>query len=152
MKKASGKCPCRCHLSETARPANEQELLAEVQRYHRLMRDSDTARIKMNHARIDAESALAAAQERIAALGAAAGMLANTVALLNSMIRSGEDHSPTSERVMRESLDAYGAALAGSQGGGGETRQDVACTETVHRVQEGADACDCGENRMELML
>ena len=56
------------------------------------------------------------------------------------------------DRRAKYALDEINAALAGSQGGGGEDGQDVACTETVHRVQEGADACVCGENRMELML
>jgi hypothetical protein len=52
---------------------------------------------------------LAASEARTARLVEAADMLTNTVVLMNSMIRSGEPHSPTSEKVMRESLDAYRA-------------------------------------------
>lgn len=57
---------------------------------------------------------LAAAREREQRLEVAGNMLANTVALLNSMVRSGESHSGTSERVMRESLDTFRAAAAPS--------------------------------------
>lgn len=94
------------------------------------------------HAVVSRNDQLAAAQERIAALEAALGWaLAATDACRNELM---PERYTWSEQAR--------AALAGSQGGGGETRQDVACTETVHRVQEGADACVCGENRMELML
>ena len=60
----------------------------------------------------------------------------------------------------RATLNTIRAALAGSQGGGGEEGQDVACTETTapecrdgwHAIRPGEGACGCGENRMELML
>jgi hypothetical protein len=66
----------------------------------------------------EARTQLAASEAATARLVEAADMLANTVALMNSMIRSGESHSPTSEKVMRESLDAY-RALSGTAGQGG---------------------------------
>ena len=95
------------------------------------------------------ENDLAAAQERIAELEAA--LISAQNALLGCRFPAGEDLSSVDRRA-KYALDEINAALAGSQGGGGEDGQDVACTETVHRVQEGADACVCGENRMELML
>ncbi len=88
-----------------------------------------------------------AAQERIAALEAAATTL--------SKLASHPGNCGAIWGMAREcdcGLREARAALAGSQGGGGDEGQDVACTETVHRVQEGADACVCGENRMELLL
>lgn len=92
------------------------------------------------------EAELDAKQERIAALEAALKRLYLWVVVCHP---SRTVHDPSALAV---AVEQARAALAGSQGGGGEDGQDVACTETVHRVQEGADACVCGENRMELLL
>lgn len=74
-------CMCACHFEVPipTRPDCGHE--AEIERYRQRSRDEDTARIRLNHARIEAREA---------------------VALLNSMIESGESHTDQSRALVRK--------------------------------------------------
>lgn len=64
-------------------PCDAATLAAEMERYRQRSRDEDTARIRLNHARIEARV---------------------VVALLHSMIESGEPHSDQSRAAVRKVL------------------------------------------------
>jgi hypothetical protein len=113
------------------------------------------------------EAELDAAQERIAELEAALRYYSEPANYDDDgVVGSEEDHPPharcggCSNGFVPDRGTRARAALAGSQGGGGEDGQDVACTETTapecrdgwHAIRPGEGACGCGENRMELML
>ena len=65
-------------------PCDAQRLGDEIERYRQRSRDEDAVRIHLNHARIEARE---------------------VVALLNSMILSGESHSDESRAAVRRVLD-----------------------------------------------
>ena len=69
-------------------PCEAQKLTEEIERYRQRSRDEDTVRIRLNHARIEAREA---------------------VALLNSMIESGESHSKESRAAVRKVLEGDGS-------------------------------------------
>lgn len=76
-------CACRCHVEAPVPMRPECGHEAEIERYRQRSRDEDTVRIRLNHDRI-------AARE--------------VVALLNSMIESGESHSEQSRAAVRKVL------------------------------------------------
>jgi hypothetical protein len=80
---SGGSCGCRCHVEVPVAMRPECGHEAEIEQYRQRSRDEDTARIRLNHARIEAREA---------------------VALLNSMIESGESHSDQSRALVRKVL------------------------------------------------
>lgn len=106
-------CACRCHLEDQKK--SDQARMAALRRDHDACPYRTGCQVCFALDALATERARAeAAEGREARMREACDLLANTVGLLNSMVLCGEDHSETSRKVMRESLDAFRAALAGT--------------------------------------
>ena len=119
-------CRCVCHMSGEPVRTTYFDLLKEIEGYRQRSRDEDTARIRLNHARIEAEERAAKAKaerdDALARMAAAEAALARGRKVIISTIEAVTPEPcrcvPTefcSECLPIKTLEQALAAMAGSR-------------------------------------
>lgn len=113
-------CRCVCHMSGEPVRTTYFDLLKEIEGYRQRSRDEDTARIRLNHARIEAEERAAKAEaerdDALARLAAAEAALRASQGIIHEGLHGGRPTVPEhQERCEKPACRRIRAALAGSR-------------------------------------